>query len=113
VRNKANDYLIDRGLQRAYSYTGIKGTNAQDAAAIENQGPTPTADRSKEHLGSTDVAITRMRRKFLAELAAFQKGTEPVSALKGDLYKVRAIAVSLDDDGTPFYEGAKKHLYVR
>jgi hypothetical protein len=55
----------------------------------------------------------RMRRKFLAELEAFQKGTEPVSALKGDLYKVRAIAVSLDDDGTPFYEGAKEHLYVR
>jgi hypothetical protein len=26
---------------------------------------------------------------------------------------VRAIAVSLEDDGTPFYEGAKEHLYVR
>jgi phthalate 4,5-dioxygenase len=113
VRNKSNDYLIDRGLQRSYSYTGIKGTNAQDAAAIENQGPTPIADRTQEHLGSTDVAIMRMRRKFLAELAAFQNGTEPVPALKGDLYKVRAIAVSLEDDGTPFYEGAKEHLYVR
>jgi phthalate 4,5-dioxygenase oxygenase subunit len=107
------DYLIDRGLQRSYSYTGIKGTNAQDAAAIENQGPTPIADRTKEHLGNTDVAIMRMRRKFLAELKAFQKGSEPVPALKGDLYKVRAIAVSLEDDGTPFYEGAKEHLYVR
>jgi phenylpropionate dioxygenase-like ring-hydroxylating dioxygenase large terminal subunit len=112
VRNKGNDYLIDRGLQRTYSYTGIKGTNAQDAAAIENQGPTAIADRTQEHLGSTDLAITRMRRKLLASLKEFENGTEPVAALKGDLYKVRAIAVSLDDDDKPFYEGAKEHLNV-
>ncbi len=112
VRNKSNNYLIDRGLQRTYSYTGIKGTNAQDAAVIENQGPTPIAQRAHEHLGSTDLAITRMRRMLLAALKEFEDGTEPVAALKGDLYKVRAIAVSLDDDGTPFYEGAKKHLNV-
>jgi hypothetical protein len=113
VRNKGNDYLIDRGLQRSYSFTGIKGTNAQDAAAIENQGPTPIADRSKEHLGSTDAAIMRMRRKLLGAIADFERGTEPAAALKGELYKVRAIAVSLQDNGTPFYEGAKEHIHVR
>jgi phenylpropionate dioxygenase-like ring-hydroxylating dioxygenase large terminal subunit len=112
VRNKRNDYLIDRELQRTYSYTGIKGTNAQDAAAIENQGPAPIADRSLEHLGSSDLAIMRMRRKFLSALKEFQGGTEPPPALNGDLYKVRAIAVSLDDDGTPFYEGAKEHIFL-
>ncbi len=112
VRNRRNDYLIDRQLQRTYSYTGIKGTNAQDAAAIENQGPTPIADRTQEHLGSSDVAIMRMRRKFLAALREFRDGVEPLPALRGDLYKVRAIAVSLKDDDTPFYEGAKEHIYL-
>jgi hypothetical protein len=100
-------------LQRSYSFTGIKGTNAQDAAAIENQGPTPIADRSKEHLGSTDVAIMRMRRKLLGAIADCEAGKEPAAALTGELYKVRAIAVSLEDNGTPFYEGAKEHLHVR
>src|SRR6185437_10045296 len=112
VRNKANDYLIDRQLQKTYSYTGIKGSNAQDAAAIENQGPTPIADRSREHLSSTDLAITRMRRKFLAELTEFQRGAEPAAALRGELYRVRAIAVPLEDKGMPFYEEAKDLIFV-
>src|SRR5579885_121407 len=64
VRNRANYYLIDRNLQRTDSFTVIKGTNAQDAAAIENQGPTPIADRSKEHLGSADVGIIQARKKL-------------------------------------------------
>ncbi|MGH7089258.1 MAG: hypothetical protein ACREFQ_10180, partial [Stellaceae bacterium] len=112
LRNRANDYLIDRGLQRSYSFTGIKGTNAQDAAAIENQGPTPIADRTQEHLGSTDIAIVRMRRRLLKELDEFEAGREPLPARNGALYKVRAIAVTLAEDGTPFEAAAKPHLTV-
>ena len=111
LRNRANDYLIDRSLQRTYNFTGIKGNNAQDAAAIENQGPTPIADRTKENLGSRDIAIMQMRKRMLQALKEFQKGVEPVPALRGDLYRVRPIAVFLNDDGTPFYAGAKeRHL---
>lgn len=112
LRNKDNDYMIDRGLQRTYSYSGIKGTNAQDAAPIENQGPGPVADRTREHLGSTDLAIVRMRRKLLSALRDFQAGSEPVAALNGELYRVRAIAVTLEDNGTPFYDGAKEHIFL-
>jgi hypothetical protein len=112
VRNKNNDYLIDRTLQRTYNFTGIKGTNAQDAAGVENQGPDPIADRSLEHLGTSDVAIVRMRRKFLSVLREFKDGVEPRPALDGDMYKVRAIAVSLKE-GQPFYEGADEYLQVR
>jgi phenylpropionate dioxygenase-like ring-hydroxylating dioxygenase large terminal subunit len=107
ARNRSNDYLIDRVLQRNYSYSGIKGTNAQDAAAIENQGPTPIADRTQEHLGSGDTGIRRMRARMLKELGDFQKGIEPIAALKGALYRVRPITVTLPDDGVPFYEAAK------
>jgi phthalate 4,5-dioxygenase oxygenase subunit len=32
LRNKANDYLIDRALQKTKSYSGIKGVSEQDAA---------------------------------------------------------------------------------
>ncbi|HKT18398.1 MAG TPA: Rieske 2Fe-2S domain-containing protein [Stellaceae bacterium] len=112
VRNKENDYLIDRMLQRTYNYTGIKGTNAQDAAAIENQGPTAIADRTQEHLGTGDAAIIQMRRKFLRLLADMEKGIEPLPAFKGDLYKVRPIAVTLEDDGTPYHQAAKELVFV-
>ena len=45
-------------------------------------------------------------------IAGPQDGIEPLPALKGDLYRMRPIAVFLDDDGTPFYDGAKKHIFV-
>ena len=112
VRNKGNDYLIDRTLQKTYSFTGIKGTNAQDAAGVENQGPDPIADRSQEHLGTSDIAIIQMRRKFLSVLREFKDGMEPPPAFNGDMYKVRAIAMSLEE-GQPFYEGADEYLRVR
>lgn len=112
IRNRSNDYLIDRVLQKNYSYSGIKGTNAQDAAAIENQGPTPIADRTKEHLGSGDTGIRRMRTRMLKEIGAFQKGTEPVAAFKGALYRVRPITLTMPDDGVPFYEAARHIINV-
>jgi hypothetical protein len=53
-----------------------------------------------------------MRRKFLRLLADMQNGVEPVPALRGDLYKVRPIAVTLDDNGTPYHEAAKELVFV-
>jgi hypothetical protein len=38
LRNRANDYLIDRKLQKTKSYTGIKGVSEQDAAVQDSQG---------------------------------------------------------------------------
>jgi phthalate 4,5-dioxygenase oxygenase subunit len=109
-RNKGNDYLLDRELQKTYSFTGIRGTNAQDAAGVENQGAAPIADRSQEKLGASDLAIIRVRRTMLSALKNFKEGKEPEAAKNGDWYAVRAVAVSLPDDGTPFYEGAKELL---
>ena len=111
VRNKQNDYLIDRDVQHGYSYTGIKGNNAQDAAAIENQGPAPITDRTSEHLGTGDTAIIALRGKLLKVLSDFQEGIEPLAAQRGDLYNVRPIAIPLKKD-IPFYEGAKDYMFV-
>jgi hypothetical protein len=111
VRNRRNDYLIDRGLQRTFSFSGIKGSNAQDAAVIENQGPTPIYDRSKEHPVVGDIGIVKARRRLLKEFQELKEGAAPVAALRGELYRVRPIAVFLDEDGTPFHEAAKQHIY--
>ncbi len=60
IRHRANDYLIDREAQRTRSFTGIEGLSEQDAAIQDSQGF--IADRTREHLGPTDLGIVRFRR---------------------------------------------------
>src|ERR1044071_3645921 len=55
LRNKDNDWLIDRRVQKTETYTGIEGITTQDHAIQESMGP--IVDRSPERLGSTDKAI--------------------------------------------------------
>jgi len=65
----ANDFLIDREAQRTWkSYTGIEGIRQQDMAMTESMGP--IMDRTREHLGTTDALIIRVRRKLLASARA-------------------------------------------
>ena len=76
VRNKGNDYLIDRSLQASgKSFTGIYGVGVQDCGIQESMGP--IADRTVEHLGVSDTAIIKLRKYLLDVLAAADKGEEP------------------------------------
>ena len=63
LRHRANDYLIDRRSQKTTSYTGIKGVSEQDAAVQDSQGP--IADRTREHLGPTDIGILHFRKLMM------------------------------------------------
>jgi phthalate 4,5-dioxygenase oxygenase subunit len=58
------------------SYTGIEGFTNQDMACQETMGA--IADRSQEHLGTSDIAITCMRRRMLEALRGFQQGKTPM-----------------------------------
>jgi phthalate 4,5-dioxygenase oxygenase subunit len=75
VRNKRNNYMIDRQVQKARTYTGIKGISEQDMAVQEGMGP--VVDRSREHLGTSDTAIIAFRRLLLNLAKDLQKGQEP------------------------------------
>jgi hypothetical protein len=77
-RNRDNDYLIDRQRQRTLNYTGIETIAAQDQAIQESMGP--IADRSIEHLGTTDVAIIAARRLLLDACSAVAAGVRPPGA---------------------------------
>jgi phthalate 4,5-dioxygenase oxygenase subunit len=72
VRTLQNSYLQDRAKMKAGDFTGIDGIPAQDMAMWESMGP--IADRSQDHLGSSDLAITRFRRQMVAAAKAFQAG---------------------------------------
>jgi phenylpropionate dioxygenase-like ring-hydroxylating dioxygenase large terminal subunit len=74
-RNLANDFMIDRAMQKTQNFTGIVGINTQDYVVQEGMGP--IVDRSKEHLGTSDRAIVTMRRLLLDATHAVARGQTP------------------------------------
>jgi phthalate 4,5-dioxygenase len=88
LRHKGNDYLIDRQLQKTKSYTGIIGVSEQDAAVQDSQGP--IADRTREHLGPTDLGILRFRKLVMDCARELARGKEPDAARRAHRYHVRA-----------------------
>jgi len=62
-RHRENNWLQDRDAMKAGSFTGIEVIRNQDNAVQESMGP--IFDRSREHLGTSDIAIIRMRRLML------------------------------------------------
>ena len=88
IRNRDNDYLIDREVQRSSNFTGITGISEQDAAIADSQGL--IADRTRELLGQTDLGIVRFRRMLLDAAKALASGEEPHGVLDPDAYRVRS-----------------------
>src|SRR5215212_2029262 len=89
VANKRNDYQIDRELQRTKTFTGIWDFRAHDTMATESMGP--IMDRTREHLGTADLAIIMYRRRMLRLARELEQGVEPYAAAHGDAYRVRAL----------------------
>jgi phthalate 4,5-dioxygenase len=95
-----NDYLIDRKAQKTVSFTGIKGIRAQDAMVTEGAGP--IADRTREHLGSSDVAVVAMRRTLIAAATACASSGQALAVVeKPWLYSVRATQAVLPEGIEP------------
>jgi phthalate 4,5-dioxygenase len=66
----------DRAAMKRNSYTGIDGFTNQDMAVQESMGP--IVDRTREHLGTSDVAIIRLRRRLIENLDRFTRGEPPI-----------------------------------
>ncbi len=106
VQAAENDYLIDREKQRSrQSFTGIDGIPVQDAMVTESMGP--IADRTAEHLASSDVMIIRTRRRLLEAVRALQEsGTTPPGVDEPGVYLVRSGGVILPES-VHWIEGTK------
>ena len=116
----ANDYLIDREIQRNVTFTGVSDFVSQDMMVTESMGP--IYDRSSEQLGQLDKAVIRMRRLLIgAAKALATDGTEP-PALAGegrDFTAIRAADKTLEEgedwrylgtDDDPAVQEALEHL---
>jgi phthalate 4,5-dioxygenase oxygenase subunit len=94
---RANDYGMDRVAQKGTSFSGIPDFRSQDNMATETAGP--IYDRTREHLGSTDVAVIRMHRLLLRAAKALRDHDERPPALSGsgDFRSIRGAEKVLAD----------------
>jgi len=85
---KSNDYLMDREMQRTRNYTGIFRVPTQDRAMTEGMGR--VMDRTRERLGTSDLAIISVRRRLLSMAKDLQEGKAPMAPYNGDVYRIRS-----------------------
>ena len=81
IRNKSNRYLQDRQEQRTATNTGMGSVFVVQDACV-NEGAGPIQDRTKEHLGATDQAITAARKMMLRAIRDIQEGGEPPGVIR-------------------------------
>ena len=109
-QNMDNDYLIDRALQRSgENYSGIPGINTQDMAVQEGMGP--IYDRTKEHLGTSDLAIIAARRMLLTQIRDLQEGRNPAPPF-ADPSRVRPAEMLLPEDAR-WQDAMREELLAR
>ena len=95
IRNKDNDWFIDRKVQKYETYTGIEGINTQDHAVTESMGP--IVNRAEEHLGSTDRSIVAGRHLLLQAAQKAREGGE-LPGLSPTYYGIRAMGRVVPDN---------------
>ncbi|MGE5538676.1 MAG: Rieske 2Fe-2S domain-containing protein [Gemmatimonas sp.] len=82
LRRPENRYLQNRDELKAGKSYGGMGLHfpSQDAFAIETQGS--IQDRTKEHLGASDVVITSVRRTLIKAIEQVMEGKEAPGLLR-------------------------------
>jgi phenylpropionate dioxygenase-like ring-hydroxylating dioxygenase large terminal subunit len=92
-RTRDNDYKQDRSAMKLGDFTGIRGIPNQDIAMWETMGP--IADRTRERLGASDLAVVEFRRLMVDAARAFAERRDGVERAA----IVEAVCRRLHDDG--------------
>ena len=89
------DYGLDRSRQRDVNFSGLEESPPlQDAAVQESMGP--IVDRSREHLGASDIGIIRVRQRLLdAARRLASEGTDPPGSGDPDAYRLHGCQLVL------------------
>ena len=106
----ANDYLMDREMQRRNeSYTGIEGIFTQDQAVTESMGG--VLDRSGEHLGTSDLMVIRIRNRLRRAAGDLQDlGQAPPGVEDPDVYRTHQSGLVILAEDADWYEETKELL---
>lgn len=110
---KANQYGFDPTEQRTRTFTGMgDDINVHDQWAVESMGS--LQDRSREHLGHTDVAIRAFRRQL--QQAIKQQDTAIESPLMHSQQKPRdaqPVAIDVIDDASDWHQALRQRAHAR
>ena len=79
LRNKENRFWQDREAMKAGNFTGITGFPNQDVAMWVTMGP--IANRSRDKLGSSDMAVVAFRKRMLAAIREFEEQGTAIGTL--------------------------------
>ncbi len=107
LKNKRNNYGYDPAEQARETYTGMgMDINVHDQWAVESPGP--IFDRTKEHLGKTDVGIIKYRKILREAIASIYENSEALKMQNGGTEAITGPisvdAISIDADWTKVYE---------
>lgn len=93
LRTVENRFWQDRQAMKSGNFTGITGFPNQDIAMWVTMGR--IADRSRDRLGASDLAIVEFRRRMLEAVRDFQAGTAAIgtgeSSIPRDVCAYQAI----------------------
>lgn len=87
LRNRSNDFDIDREAQKNRTFTGVRGLAEQDAMIQQSQGY--IVDRTRENLTATDSAVVRFRRLMIDAARDLASGKEPQAPWQSELFCTR------------------------
>ena len=76
IAGPENHWMQDRVAMKNGDFSGISGFANEDMAVQESMGH--IVDREAEHLGTSDVAIIRMRRRMMESLQRSMNGEDPI-----------------------------------
>lgn len=93
-RNKENAYVED-GKQRPSDFASRFDNQFEMIIACQESMGT-IVDRTQEHLGDNDAAVTAARQKLLDAAVDLMEGSVPVVVHKGEAYRVRSYAARLE-----------------
>jgi hypothetical protein len=94
VAEMANDFLMDREVQRTMNFTGIPTIRLQDSAMITSMGS--VIDRTREHLGTTDAMVIATRRKLIKAAKLLRdEGIMPPASRNPAAYRARSCSAVL------------------
>jgi phthalate 4,5-dioxygenase len=105
-----NNLRIDRHIQKTLTFSGIPVFWAQDGGTQLTMGK--IYDRTKEHLGTTDLGIIGTRRKLLSAAKALrERGETPPGVRNPEWYQVRAAAIEIKRDQN-WFEASEENRKV-
>lgn len=95
-RQGTPNYGQDRESMRSgKSWSGVPGVIFEDYAVAES---IPIVDRTREFLGSGDLAIVRLRRELMERIRKSEAGEDCVQAQETDYRSLRALAEVIPAD---------------